>query len=515
MSGPDANDAYLDKPTLKQRGDSSAVVPIEHAAIDALGIKYTGIAIDSRKVKPGDLFIAYAGESTDGRAYIAQALVAGAVAVLWDASEFSWNPDWKVPNLPVASLRYQIGFIADHFFGRPSHHLWVAGITGTNGKTSCAQWIAQSLTKVGTKCAVIGTLGSGLADESTASQTPVNTTPDAISLHALLNGMQAQGARAVAMEVSSHGIEQGRVNGVAFDVAMFTNLTRDHLDYHGSINAYEKTKARLFSWPHLKHAVINLDDRFGAELASRIDRSRVNVIGYGFGKGEIAGHKLDLSTRGLKLEITTPWGAAQVSSSILGAFNAHNILGVLGVLACADVRLDDAVAAISELEPVPGRMQTIRKDGYPLVTIDFAHTPDALEKALGTLRDLLNPGAQLHCVFGCGGDRDRGKRPLMGEIATRLADQSVITSDNPRSENPRSIIDEIAAGAHATYRIEPDRAAAIHDAIRNAAPDDIVLIAGKGHESYQEIAGERFPFSDVEVVRALISNRESTGGARV
>ena len=185
-----------------------------------------------------------------------------------------------------------------------------------------AQWIAQSLTKVGTKCAVIGTLGSGLADESTASQTPVNTTPDAISLHALFNGMQAQGARAVAMEVSSHGIEQGRVNGVAFDVAMFTNLTRDHLDYHGSISAYEKTKARLFSWPHLKHAVINLDDRFGAELASRIDRSRVNVIGYGFGKGEIAGHKLDLSTRGLKLEITTPWGAAQVSSSILGAFNA-------------------------------------------------------------------------------------------------------------------------------------------------------------------------------------------------
>lgn len=514
MSEPGANNANVNRSPVEQR-KASAVVPLEQAALDALGIKYTGIAIDSRKVKPGDLFIAYGGESADGRAYIPQALVAGAVAVLWDTSKFSWNSDWKVPNLPVRNLRHQAGHIADRFYGHPSRHMWVAGITGTNGKTSCAQWIAQSLTRLGTKCAVIGTLGSGLAGKSSASRATQNTTPDAISLHALFQGMQEQGARAVAMEVSSHGIEQGRVNGVSFDVAMFTNLTRDHLDYHGSIEAYKETKARLFACPELKHAVINLDDRFGAELASRIDRSRVNVIGYGLGKGEIAGHRLDLSTRGLKLEITTPWGAAQVSSSILGAFNAHNILGVLGVLACADVRLDDAVAAIAELEPVAGRMQTVREDGYPLVIIDYAHTPDALEKALETLRDLLNPDTQLHCVFGCGGDRDAGKRPIMGEIATRLADQSVITSDNPRSEDPRSIIDEIAAGAHATYRIEPDRAAAIHDAIHNAAPDDIVLIAGKGHESYQEISGERFPFSDIEVVRALTSQREPSGGARV
>ena len=514
MSESGAHDAGMDTTPAWQR-DTSTFVPLEQAAIDALNIEYTGIATDSRKVKPGDLFIAYAGELADGRAYIPQALVAGAVAVLWDASEFTWNPAWKVPNLPVANLRYQVGHIADNFFGHPSRHLWIAGITGTNGKTSCAQWIGQSLTGLGRQCAVIGTLGSGLVGESAAKQAPANTTPDAVSLQATLAGMKVQGAHAVAMEVSSHGIEQGRVNGVAFDVALFTNLTRDHLDYHGSINAYKKTKERLFSWPFLKHAVINLDDRFGAELASRIDRSRVNVIGYGFGKGEIAGHNLDLSTRGLKLEIKTPWGAAQVSSSILGAFNAHNMLGVLGVLACADVRLDDAVAAVSELEPVPGRMQTIREDGYPLIAIDYAHTPDALEKALETLRDLLIPGAKLHCVFGCGGDRDAGKRPLMGEIATRLAHQSVITSDNPRSENPRSIIDEIAAGAHASYRIEPDRAVAIHDAIHDATPDDIVLIAGKGHETHQEIAGQRVPFSDFEVVRALTANRESSGGARV
>jgi UDP-N-acetylmuramoyl-L-alanyl-D-glutamate--2,6-diaminopimelate ligase len=514
MSDSGAHDASMN--TLPPwRPDTSTFVPLEQAAIDVLDIEYTGIAIDSRKVKPGDLFIAYAGELADGRAYIPQALLAGAVAVLWDASEFTWNPDWKVPNLPVANLRYQVGHIADNFFKHPSRQLWIAGITGTNGKTSCAQWIAQSMTKLGRQCAVIGTLGSGLAGRSAATQTPVNTTPDAVSLQATLAGMKVQGARAVAMEVSSHGIDQGRVNGVAFDVALFTNLTRDHLDYHGSLKAYKKTKERLFSWPFLRHAVINLDDRFGAELASRIDRSRVNVIGYGFGKGEIAGHNLDLSTRGLKLEIKTPWGAAQVSSSILGAFNAHNILGVLGVLACADVRLDDAVAAVSELEPVPGRMQTIRQAGYPLVAIDYAHTPDALEKALETLRDLLIPGAKLHCVFGCGGDRDPGKRPMMGEIATRLAHHSVITSDNPRSENPRTIIDEIAAGAHARYRVEPDRAVAIHDAIRDASPDDIVLIAGKGHETYQEIAGQRVPFSDFEIVRALTADRKSSGGARV
>ncbi len=514
MSEPGANDAYLNSSAMKQP-DGSPLAALDRAAVEALGVKYSGIAIDSRKVKPGDLFIAYAGDATDGRNFIAQALAAGAVAVLWDASGFAWNSDWKVPNLPIANLRYQAGHIANWFYGQPSRKLWMAGITGTNGKTSCAHWIAQSLTGLGTQCAVIGTLGSALVDEVPEPPSPLNTTPDAVSLHALLSGMQAKGARAVAMEVSSHGIEQGRVNGVAFDVAMFTNLTRDHLDYHGSIEAYKKSKERLFGWPHLKHAVVNLDDQFGAELATRIDRSRINVIGYGFGKGEIAGHKLDLSTRGLKLEITTPWGAARVSSSVLGAFNAHNILGVLGVLACADVRLDDAVAAISKLEPVPGRMQTIKKDGYPLVVIDYAHTPDALQKALEALRDLLNPGAQLHCVFGCGGDRDAGKRPLMGEIATRLADHCIITSDNPRSENPRAIIDAIAAGAHGSHQVEPDRTAAIHAAIEDAATDDIVLIAGKGHENFQEIAGERLPFSDFAVVRALTSRRASRGGARV
>jgi len=490
------------------------------AAIDALGVKYTGVAIDSRKVKPGDLFIAYPGEAADGRNFIAQAIAAGAVIVVWEASGFEWHPDWKVPNVPVAGLRYHAGHIAEHFFKHPSRQLWIAGVTGTNGKTTCTQWIAQSLNHLHRKCAVIGTLGQGLIDENGTNDAAINTTPDPVSLHGFLGQMRARGAKAVAMEVSSHGIEQGRVNGVDFDVAMFTNLSRDHLDYHGDMQSYGEAKAQLFAWPGLKHAVVNLDDQFGAELASRIDRKRINVIGYGFGKGEIAGHKLDLSTRGLKLEVATPWGAAKVRSGVLGTFNAHNILGVLGVLMCSDVALKDAVAAIAELKPVLGRMQTIRVPGFPLVVVDYSHTPDALEKALASLRELLKPGARLYCVFGAGGDRDPGKRPVMGEIATRLADQSFITSDNPRSEDPGKIIDAIVSGAHAGYRVQPDRAAAIRQAIADAGANDVVLIAGKGHESYQEARGERVPFSDIEAARAVMTKRKpgkraSKGGARV
>ncbi len=498
------------KPSLLKRDPVFEEAARAQAAIDAVDVRYTGVAIDSRLVKPGDLFIAYPGDASDGRNFIPQALAAGAVMVAWELEGFDWNPEWNVPNVPVDGLRRYAGLIAEQFFKYPSRHLWITGVTGTNGKTSCSHWIGQSLMRLGKPCAVIGTLGSSLVGEEGSAQYPVTTTPDPVSLHGFLGMVRARGAEAVAMEVSSHGIEQGRVNGVAFDVAMFTNLSRDHLDYHGDMRAYGEAKARLFAWPHLKHAVVNLDDEFGAELASRIDRRNVNVIGYGFGKGEIAGHNLDLSTKGLKLEITTPWGAAKVRSSVLGAFNALNILGVLGVLVCSGVDLDEAVAAVAELEPLPGRMQVIREDGFPLIVVDYSHTPDALQKALESLRDLLNPGAQLHCVFGAGGDRDSGKRPVMGETATRLADQSIITSDNPRSENPLSIINDIISGAHSSYRVEPDRAAAIRDAIFAAASEDIVLIAGKGHENYQEIGGERLPFSDVAVARAAIANAQPT-----
>jgi UDP-N-acetylmuramoyl-L-alanyl-D-glutamate--2,6-diaminopimelate ligase len=469
--------------------------------IGALGVPVTGLAVDSRKVKPGDLFLAYPGEHADGRRFIDQAIGAGAAAVLWDSRGFRWNSAWKLPNLGVPELRAHLGNIASHFHGHPSRHLWVTGVSGTNGKTSCSHWIAQSLSRLGRKTAVIGTIGSGFPG---ALEPALNTTPDSVTLHAQLADFLTRGAEACAMEVSSHGIEQGRVSGVAFDVALFTNLSRDHLDYHKTMEDYAAAKAKLFHWPQLKHAIVNLDDRFGQQLAKSIDRSRVNVLGYGLGKGEIAGHRLDLSTRGLRLEITTPWGAAELDSPMIGGFNAYNLLGVLGVLITSEVPLRDAVEALSRVEPVPGRLQMVRETGAPLVVVDYAHTPDALEKALETLRSTLSSEGRLHCVFGCGGDRDPGKRPLMGEVATRLADRVVITSDNPRSENPRAIIDEVLAGAHPNYAIEEDRATAILQAISGAAPQDVVLIAGKGHENYQEIGGRRLPFDDVEVTREIL-----------
>ena len=478
-------------------------------AIDALGVRASGLAIDSRKLKAGDIFLAYPGQRSDGRAHIAQAIAGGASAVIWESNGFLWDALWRVPNLGVANLRTHVGEIATRFYGNPSRDLWLAGVTGTNGKTSCSHWIAQSLGEIGRKTAVIGTLGSGYPG---ALDVAVNTTPDAVSLQGHLAALRTEGAFGCAMEVSSHGIDQGRVDGVEFDVALFTNLSRDHLDYHGSMEAYGAAKARLFRWPGLKHAVVNVDDRFGRSLAQSIDRSRVNVLGYGLRGGEIAGHKLDLSTRGLKLEISTPWGAAQLRSRLIGEFNATNLLGVLGVLMTTDMALQDAVEAIAQVEPVPGRLQMIRLPGAPLVVVDYAHTPDALEKVLQTLRALLAPGAGLLCVFGCGGDRDAGKRPVMGEVATRLAHRVIVTSDNPRSEDPRAIVEEIVAGAHSNYEIEVDRSLAIFKALQSASSDDVVLIAGKGHESYQEIGGQRLPFDDTQVAREGLRRRLQGAG---
>lgn len=479
------------------------------AFMASLGVKPGGLALDSRKVKAGDLFLAVPGERSDGRQFIRQAIAAGASAVLWEAGDFEWDRTLRVPNIGVAGLRERLGEIADEFFGHPSRVLWMAGVTGTNGKTSCSQWIAQALAATGRKTAVLGTLGAGFPG---ALEAAANTTPDAVELHGRLAQFVAEGASACAMEVSSHGIAQGRVNGVQFDAALFTNLSRDHLDYHGSMEGYAAAKAKLFRWPGLKHAVINVDDPFGRELAGNLDRSEVNVVGYGIGRGDVAARKLDLSTRGLRLEIATPWGAASLESPMLGRFNAYNLLGVLSVLVLSGVPLNVAAEALANVHPVPGRMQLVRESGAPLVVVDYAHTPDALEKVLETLRGVLRPGARLYCVFGCGGDRDPGKRPLMGEVATRLADHAVITSDNPRSEDPLAIIAAVAAGAHPNHSTEPDRAAAIAHALYEAQAGDIVLLAGKGHEAYQEIDGLKLPFDDAKVARDLL--RRLKGQAR-
>jgi len=405
--------------------------------------------------------------------------------------------------------------------GRPSARLHLIGVTGTNGKTTCSQWIAQALTRCGRRCAVIGTLGYGVR----APLRPLaNTTPDALWLHAQLAEFARRGAQAVAMEVSSIGLDQDRVAGVEFDVALFTNLSRDHLEYHRTMRRYGEAKARLFAWQTLRHAVVNLDDDFGAALARGIGRPGLEVIGYGFTAARgaplarVTGSNLVTSARGVSFDAKTPWGAARVTSPVLGRHNAYNLLGTLAVLLASGVTLRKAVAALSALTPVPGRLQRVGGGPRPLVVVDYAHTPDALEQALTTLRGLLNSNAsrltphtsRLICVFGCGGERDRGKRPQMGRVAAALADRVVITSDNPRGEDPRQIIEDIVGGvrrAGGGMAIEPDRRAAILRAVQEARRGDIVLLAGKGHEEYQEIRGARRPFSDAAVAREAVERR--------
>lgn len=471
-----------------------------------LGVKVRRLTTDSRRVQPGDTFLAYPGEKFDGRDFIAQAIAAGATSVLWERKGFAWNREWEAPNLGIEGLRDKIGELASHVYGQPSQKLWVIGVTGTNGKTSCSHWIAQCLTRLGKKTAVVGTLGNGFPG---ALEPTLNTTPDAVLLQAQMAQFVEQGAQCVAIEVSSHSLVQGRVNGVAFDIALFTNFSRDHLDYHADMEAYAAAKAKLFHWPSLQYAIINMDDRFGMQLAAGLKQTPVKVLGYGLGKGEISGHRLNLSKHGLTLEIVTSWGTAKLQSRMLGAFNASNLLGVLATLLASDAPLQDAVGALQEVQALPGRLQVLSEKGKPTVVVDYAHTPDALEKVLQTIRGILNcdGDARLICVFGCGGERDRGKRALMGAVASRLADAATVTSDNPRGEAPRAIIEDILLGMQPNYRVVEDRALAIYQAVHEARQGDIVLIAGKGHETYQEINGVRLPFNDVEVAKAALHRK--------
>lgn len=509
---------------------SGARPSLSRSATNALStLAIRRLVSDSRAVQPGDTFVAFPGEVRDGRHYIGQAIARGAASVLWEKRGFAWDPAWRVPNVGVLALRRRAGEIASQVYGRPSAKLWMIGVTGTNGKTSCSHWIAQSLTRTGRKCAVIGTLGSGFPGRLDAAP---NTTPDALTLHGALREFVRAGARAASMEVSSHGLVQHRLSGVEFDVALLTNLTRDHLDYHGTMRAYRAAKARLFGWPTLKWAVVNLDDAFGAELASRIGDAGARVIGYGIGKGRISGRfarvqgrNLRLGADGLSLDVFTPWGRAALSSALIGRFNAANLLAALAVLLASDTGLDDAVQALARVRALPGRTERHGGGRAPVVVIDYAHTPDALEKVLSALRETMSgrrDGAKarksarvrepkLFCVFGCGGERDRGKRPLMGAVASRLADLTVITSDNPRGENPLSIIDDIARGTRGEVIVEPNRARAVRLAVHMARPGDIVLVAGKGHERYQEVDGVKQAYSDAAEVTAALRSR---GGIR-
>ena len=453
----------------------------------AEGAMIERLSSDSRRAARGTAFFAYPGEGADGRAYIADAIGRGAAAVLWEEEGFAWKSGWRVPNAPVRGLKQAAGTLAHEFYGRPSESLWICGATGTNGKSSCSYWISSLLNKNEVPARLIGTLGSGIP----GSLHPVaNTTPDALEIHRLLKEFVAEGAQAVAMEVSSHGLEQGRVNGVQFDCALFTNLTQDHLDYHGTMEAYGEAKARLFHMPGLGVAVINVDDAFGARLARRL-AGRVRVIGYGLGARSAV--RVD--------DYLSPAALNGVATGQVGAFNVLNALGVLGCLVAHGLPRAEAAALLQDLPAVPGRMQKVAD--APLVVVDYAHTPDAIDKVLQALRPIAQKrGGRLVIVFGAGGDRDPAKRPLMGAVARRLADRALATSDNPRNEDPLKILSEIGLP-----HTEPDRRKAIERVILEAQPNDVVLIAGKGHEDYQEIAGRRLPFSDAAVARAAAARR--------
>lgn len=480
----------------------------------SLGVKISHLVADSRSVKSGDTFVAYPGGQTDGRQFIEKAIANGANAVIWEAKKFTWNESWEIPNLAIDDLRNHAGEIADYVYEAPSKKLWMVGVTGTNGKTTCSHWIARALNELGRKSALLGTLGNGLPG---ALQPTVNTTPEAINVHGLLAEYVQQDVKAVAMEVSSHALSQGRVNAVHFDVAMLTNLSRDHLDYHGDMQSYASAKRRLFDWENLKYAVLNLDDAFGAELAETLRDGEVEVLGYGLsqdalhlaerlGVRMVFGNKLNMNALGMSLSIHSSWGGAELHSRLIGRFNASNLLGVLAVLMVSGIELTDAIRVLEQQKAVAGRMQTLGGKDKPTVVVDYAHTPDALEKVLQTLNEVTKPvGGKVICVFGCGGDRDRGKRPMMGTVASKLADESIITSDNPRSESPKAIIDAILFGVQGKHEIIEDRAHAITRAVSMARAIDTVLIAGKGHEDYQEINGVKLPFSDSEVARRALS----------
>ena len=470
------------------------------------GVAPTRLTADSRQVRRGDVFVAFPGAHVDGRDFIAQALERGAAAVIAEAGAKSLLAAGGTPAVEVAGLAALSGEIAHLVYGRPSEKLWLAGITGTNGKTSVSQWIAQALEAMGKRCAVVGTLGNGFVDGLVESP---NTTPDAITLHAALAGFLERGAQACAMEVSSIGLDQGRTNGVAFDVAIFTNLTRDHLEYHGTMQAYAAAKERLFAMPGLGATVINLDDPFGIDLARRL-KGRLPTLGYTLENASadadevLCAENLRMGAAGIEFELR----GATIAAPVVGRFNVSNLLAVAGALLTRGESLDAIAKAMRSIRPPPGRMQVLGGHHQPLVVVDYAHTPDALEKALGVLRETATArGGKLVCVFGCGGDRDPGKRPQMGAIAEQLADCVLVTSDNPRSEDSQAIIAAIVSGMKARPPVQIDRAQAVAEAIAAADARDVVLLAGKGHEPYQEIAGVRHAYSDLDAAKSALEAR--------
>ena len=478
----------------------------------ALGVHADDISADSRRAGSGCVFAAWPGQRTDGRRFLADAAARGVAAAQWEDGDGFAAPPLAVPGFGVRGLRELAGYLAHELHGRPSQALWLAGVTGTNGKTTVSQMLARALGDLGQPCGIVGTLGCGFPD---ALEEGLNTTPDALELQRWFARFRDQGAVAAAMEVSSIGLDQGRVNGAQFDVAIFTNLSRDHLDYHGTMEAYAEAKARLFERPELAACVINVDDPWGLALARRLVAAGRTVIActlYAANADAVPGarvlraDRLQAAPAGLRFTLVWEGREAEIGVRMVAHFNVSNLIAVAGALLARGIAFDELPPVLGRLSPPQGRMQLVGGVCEPLVVIDYAHSPDALAKVLEALRGTVHSRrGRLTCVFGCGGDRDPGKRPLMGEIASAIADRVVITSDNPRSEDPQRIVEAIAAGAGPAAERVVDRAQAIARAVAEAQADDVVLIAGKGHEPYQEILGKRLPFSDLEQAKRALA----------
>ena len=487
-----------------------------HDAVAWLRERVTGtLQTDSRQIRPGDGFIAWPGAATDGRAHIGDALSRGAVACL---VEHEGVEAFALQGLPVAALhglKAATGLIAADWFDQPTQRLDVLAVTGTNGKTSTSWWLAEALNvlskhELATQggCALVGTLGMGTPPALTSTGM---TTPDPVRLQRAFQQFADAGRTACAIEASSIGLAEHRMAGTRIRVALFTNFTQDHLDYHPGMAAYWQAKSVLFDWPGLQAAVVNIDDARGAELHATLADRLLDLWSVSItGPARLAARDISMGEGGLRFTVAEGVHTHVLQTRVIGQYNVSNLLGVLAGLRALGVPLQHALYACAQLSPVPGRMEQIHHPGQPLVAVDYAHTPDALDKALQALRPIAQErGGQLWCVFGCGGDRDAGKRPLMGAVAQHHADRVVVTSDNPRSEDPAAILHQILQGTIAgnTVRAEPDRAAAIALAIAEAAPADVVLIAGTGHEDTQETAGVRQPFSDMAHAQTALQAR--------
>lgn len=463
------------------------------------------LTLDSRKVRPGDLFLAVVGFEQDGRDYIGDAIARGAVAVAYEAQDALPMQDSEALLIPIKGLQAQLSEIAGRFYGDPSRTMRMVAVTGTNGKTSVTQLLAQALEKLGQSCGLIGTLGSGFYGRLTSGY---YTTPDPLAAQATLADLKNSGAKVVAMEVSSHGLTQHRISDVKVDVAVLTNLTRDHLDYHGSMQAYATAKAQLFSWPHLRVAVLNLDDPFGREQLAQTTALRRITYSLADSSADIYCRNIRFSSAGIQAEVVTAHGEGNLLSPLLGGFNLSNLLAVIGTLLGLGHSLDQALSVIPKLQGPQGRMQVLGGHGQPLVVVDYAHTPDALEQVLSALRPHVAAAGRLLCLFGCGGERDTGKRPLMAQVVERLADGAVLTDDNPRGEDPASIRAAVRAGFSAQAQVVEvaDRGVAIAQIIAQAGCDDVIVLAGKGHEDYQEINQQRQHFSDLEQAEQALAS---------